>query len=244
MSIATAKTPQSSLYCLVLALRWGCHQRSTPAAAPAVTRGPYLQMGTSSSMVVRWRTSASSDSRVCYGSAPDNLFPCVDVGNQTTEHSVTVSGLTPDTRYYYSVGTTIETLAGGDPDHFFFTLPVPGTSQQTRVWVLGDSGTADTNAEAVRDAYLAFTGARYTDVWLMLGDNAYPIGTDDDYQAAVFETYPTVLRQTVLWPSFGNHDAYSANSPTETGPYFDIFSLPTKAEAGRARVRDRSLLFI
>ena len=202
------------------------------AAAPAVTRGPYLQMGTSSSMVVRWRTSASSDSRVCYGSAPDNLFPCVDVGNQTTEHSVTVSGLTPDTRYYYSVGTTIETLAGGDPDHFFFTLPVPGTSQQTRVWVLGDSGTADTNAEAVRDAYLAFTGTRYTDVWLMLGDNAYPIGTDDDYQAAVFETYPTVLRQTVLWPSFGNHDAYSANAPTETGPYFDIFSLPTKAEAG------------
>ena len=80
-----------------------------------------------------------------------------------------------------------------------------------RVWVLGDSGTAHMNADAVRDAYLAFTGTRYTDVWLMLGDNAYPIGTDDDYQAAVFETYPTVLRQTVLWPSFGNHDAYSAN---------------------------------
>ena len=51
-----------------------------------------------------------------------------------------------------------------------------------RVWITGDSGTGDVNAEAVRDAYLGFTGATHTDVWLMLGDNAYSFGYDHEYQ--------------------------------------------------------------
>jgi hypothetical protein len=66
----------------------------------------------------------------------------------------------------------------------------------------------------------------------MLGDNAYPSGTDGQYQAAVFETYPFLLRRTFLWPTFGNHDAISANSSSQTGVYFDAFTLPRAAEAG------------
>jgi hypothetical protein len=66
----------------------------------------------------------------------------------------------------------------------------------------------------------------------MLGDNAYPWGTDIEYQAAVFEMYPTMLRKSALWPTFGNHDAISADSSTQSGPYYEIFSMPTQAEAG------------
>jgi hypothetical protein len=202
------------------------------ATVPAVIRGPYLQMGTSSGIVVRWRTSAPTDSRVCYRDEPAISSSCTTVVNKTTEHSVSLSGLSPDTTYYYSIGTSTQTLAGGDSSHFFITSPLPGTSRPTRVWVLGDSGAANINAQAVRDAYVQFTGTRYTDLWLMLGDNAYETGTDSEYQAAIFDIYPAFLRQTVLWPAFGNHDAYSANSNTQTGPYYDIFTLPTRGEAG------------
>src|SRR6185369_9153492 len=79
------------------------------------------------------------------------------------------------------------------------------------VWVLGDSGTANGDAAAVRDAYYNFAGTRPTDLWLMLGDNAYPNGTDAEYQAAVFNMYPTMLRQCVLWSAIGNHEFYSFN---------------------------------
>ena len=41
----------------------------------------------------------------------------------------------------------------------------------------------------------------------MLGDNAYDDGTDAEYQAAVFETYPQVLARTVLWPTLGTMTA-------------------------------------
>ena len=47
----------------------------------------------------------------------------------------------------------------------------------------------------------------------MLGDNAYPNGTDLEYQAGVFDSFPRMLRQSVLWPTIGNHDAASASSP-------------------------------
>ena len=108
----------------------------------------------------------------------------------------------------------------------------PGTSQPTRIWVIGDSGTADADARAVRDAYFNYTTNRHTDSLLMLGDNAYLYGADFEYQAAVFDMYHDLLRQTVLWPSVGNHDTAQNTNFVDTFPYFSIFTLPTNGEAG------------
>lgn len=196
-----------------------------------VTRGPYLQTGTPVSAIVRWRTDLSTGSRVRYGLTPDSLSGIAD-GAAGTEHVVNVTGLVPSTTYYYSVGTAIETLAGGDAAHVFRTHPVAGSPGPSRVWVIGDSGTANASARAVRDAYLSFTESRATDVWLMLGDNAYSNGTDPEYQNAVFNMYPTILRQAFLWPTLGNHDTAGSSSPPATLPYYQIFMLPTDGAAG------------
>ena len=197
-----------------------------------VTRGPYLQQGTPTSVVVQWRTATASDSRVRYGDAPGHLTHVADETVITTEHAVTLTGLSPDTTYYYSIGTTTRVLAGDNAEHSFLTSPVTGTAKPTRIWVLGDSGTANANARAVANAYASFTGSTHTDLWLMLGDNAYNNGTDSQYQAAVFDMYPEMLRTSVLWPTLGNHDGHTADSATQTGPYYDIFTLPTHGEAG------------
>ena len=201
------------------------------ADGASVTRGPYLQAGTPNSLTVRWRTDLVTDSRVRYGTDPLNLSLTADDFAQTTEHQVTLTGLAANTRYYYSVGSTATTLAAGD-DFIFYTPPDPGTAQPIRVWVLGDSGTADSNAAAVRNAYYQFTGSRYTDLLLMLGDNAYNTGTDTEYQAAVFNMYPSMLRQTVLWPTLGNHDTAGSTNPSADLPYFNMFTLPTDGRAG------------
>jgi hypothetical protein len=202
------------------------------ADAAVVTRGPYLQMGSPNQVVVRWRTDVPTDSRVSYGMCLSCLDLIIGDGLVTTEHVVTLSGLVPNTTYYYAVGSTAEILAGGTATYFFLTPPMLGESKPTRIWVLGDSGSANSSAQAVRNAYYSFTGSRHTDLWLMLGDNAYSSGTDSEYQAAVFNMYPEMLRKSVLWPTLGNHDGSSANSGTQSGPYYNIFSLPKKAEAG------------
>ena len=121
-------------------------------------------MGTATTQVLRWRTDVASDSRVRLGTSPANLVPVADDAAATTEHAVTLTGLAPDTVYYYSVGTSAGPLAGGDVGHFFVTPPAPGTADAVRVWVLGDAGTAgptgfSADQAAVRDAYTAWNTA-------------------------------------------------------------------------------------
>lgn len=206
-------------------------------AATTVLRGPYLQLATPSSMVVRWRTDTTEASIVRYGLTREALTLTARAQGVGTEHIVQLSGLQPATRYYYVVGGGEKTATGEDappraPIATFMTPPAVGTARPTRVWVLGDPGTKNATQAAVRDAYHKFTGARETDLWLMLGDNAYPDGTDADFQKAVFEMYPETLRTSPLWPALGNHDGKSANSVTQSGVYYDIFTLPTQGQAG------------
>lgn len=198
---------------------------------PLLTRGPYLQVGSPTGGVVRWRTDRAAGSLVRLGTSPGALNMFVPGTNNVTEHIVRFGGLQPDTKYYYSIGSSNQTLAAG-PDHWFITSPVHGTPKPTRIWVLGDAGTANNNQRAVRDAYYNLAAAeRPADLWLMLGDNAYNTGTDQEHQAAVFDMYPDTLRNHFLWPVLGNHE--SAQSFTAlTFPYLDIFTLPTQGEAG------------
>lgn len=202
------------------------------AQTPLLTRGAYLQMGTANAMTVRWRTNVATDSRVQFGNIQGSLSQTADDANLTTEHEVRLTNLTADTKYFYSIGSTSATLAGNDANHFFRTSPNPGQANPYRVWVLGDSGTADANAQAVRNAYLTYNGSSYTNLLLMLGDNAYDTGTDSEYQRAVFDMYPTVLRQTPLWSTIGNHETAQSTNPPSSLPYFQMFTFPTVAEAG------------
>lgn len=206
-------------------------RRISRGARGELRRGPYLQRATPSSMLVAWRTVTASNSRVYYGPSPQNLGQSATVAAVTTEHRVTLSGLQPNTRYYYAVGSSAGILYGDASTHFT-TAPPTGSTQPLRLWVIGDSGMGDINADLVYQGFLAWNAGRRVDGWLMLGDNAYVIGTDAEYQRAVFETYPEMLRQTALWPVYGNHDGQSADANTQSGAYFDIFEPPAAGQAG------------
>jgi hypothetical protein len=210
------------------------------AASPAaqLERPPYLQRGTPTSVVVRWRTTAPTDARLLWGSAPGSLTSSLVQLVASEEHEFEITGLSPGSRVYYAVGTTDEILAGDDPDHYFTTSPPVGTRGPIRIWVVGDSGSCGSSSDGcrrvglVRDAYLGLPGSESTDVWLMLGDNAYSDGRDSEYTRAVFEVFPTLLRRTVLWPAPGNHEFGKSDSSTQSGPYYDSFTLPSAGEAG------------
>jgi hypothetical protein len=196
-------------------------------------RGPYLQTLTENSVIVKWRTNVPVNSIVNYGLTSSNLNSNETDAVITTEHEVTLTGLSPGTQYFYNIGYTGTTLAGGTDEYYVKTAPESNSTDLTRIWVLGDAGTANNNQRAVRNAYLNYVGAEHTDMILMLGDNAYNDGTDAQYQAAMFENmYEDIIRQTVTWSCPGNHDIYSASSTSQSGPYYDIFTFPKAAEAG------------
>src|SRR5438067_8082135 len=69
----------------------------SPLARPIarITRGPYLQLGTTNSMVVRWRTDTQTTSTVFYGSSPARLNRSVRSHGLLTEHAVQLTNLAP-----------------------------------------------------------------------------------------------------------------------------------------------------
>jgi hypothetical protein len=208
---------------------------------PGVTRGPYLQLGTQSSMIVRWRSDVFTDTRLAYGLEPGSLDTTIQDPSLKMDHEVSISGLAADTKYYYEIGNTAWTLAGNDAVHYFKTSPAAGAARATRIWVIGDSGqcaidTAGCNdAAAVLLQYLSWVashGGNHAEMLLILGDNAYNSGTDEEYTVGLFETFGEVLRNHVLWPVPGNHEFGASDSPSQSGPYYQAFTLPTAGEAG------------
>lgn len=196
-------------------------------------RGPYLQVATQNSIIIRWRTNTATTSRVLYGTDPLALTQVAQSSNTTTEHQIKLTGLQANTKYYYAVGNADNILSTGS--HLFFNTLVPAnTKKEYSFWVLGDCGTADNNQRAVRDAFLSYNNSKPIDGMILLGDNAYDFGTDGQYQEALFNNmYENIISNTVMWPTPGNHDYYSgADATTQTGPYYEIFSMPTQAELG------------
>jgi hypothetical protein len=205
----------------------------------ALVRGPYLQMGSPTGGVVRWRTDAISDGLVYYGTDPNNLSNYAAELSVTNEHIVTLGDLQPDTKYYYSIGSAAYRLVGGEVEganYWFKTSPPVGTRRPVRFWALGDAGTAGNGdperQQSTRDAFYTYAAnTREPDIWLMLGDNAYNSGTDAEYQRAVFNLYPNTLRNYFLWPTLGNHETDQSTTATDF-PYLHIFSLPKSGQAG------------
>lgn len=225
----------------------GLQRTSAPVVINVVTslpialiRGPYLQMGSPTGAVVRWRTDAISDGLVYYGTDLNSLTNIAWEESVTNEHVVAIGGLDPDTQYYYSIGSGAYRLVGGTNDggdYWFKSSPPVGTRRDFRLWILGDAGTAGNSApdrqESTRDSFYRYaeTNGGQADLVLMLGDNAYNSGTDAEHQAAIFDMYPTTLRNKFLWPTIGNHETSQSTTATDF-PYLNIFSLPTAGESG------------
>lgn len=203
--------------------------------APVITRGAYLQKLTPNSVSIRWRTNVASDSRVQFGTTT-SYGSSVNDAIITTEHIVNITGLSPATKYYYTIGTSVQVLQG-DTNNSFYTAPVTGIIAPVRIWAIGDFGNGSASQDNVRNAYMNYPGAHATHVWLWLGDNAYALGTDTEYQNNVFNKYPTQFKKFPHFPSIGNHDyaqsGYQSTAALGTNfPYFNIFSVPQSGEAG------------
>lgn len=197
-----------------------------------IVRGPYVQNGTPTSAIVQWRTDQPSATQLWLGSSATTLQPAFFDPTLRTDHAALASGLQPETLYHYRVGDAVGMVPGQSSAQTFRTLPPPGAVRPLRVWTFGDAGFGSSSQFAVRDVYAALTAGTPADAMLMLGDNAYYIGTDAEYQVGVFDVYGSQMRSTFCWSTLGNHDAVLVDTPNQSGPYYDIFSLPKAGEAG------------
>lgn len=217
-------------------------------------RGPYLSLGTPTSVWVVWRNRGTTDPSVRFGSAPTALEQSVSEGDiiekrhglenkdlalhsapdGVAQYEANISGLDPASTYYYAIYDGDRRIAGGDDLHYFRTSPEPGTTAPFRFWVVGDSGTGTEMQATVHREMEKYTSRqkRPPDLFIHVGDVAYFNGTDDEFHFNFFGPYGRTLRNTVFWPAMGNHEGGTSSGPAATGPYFDNFVLPANGEAG------------
>jgi len=202
------------------------------AGSGTLTRGAYLQQAGPTTMTIRWRSSQYIAGRVRFGPEPGSLTGMSDETGWRTDHEVTLVGLTPETTYFYSIGSADDTLAGGDSAHTFTTPPAAGSTPATRIWVLGDAGTGTVGQANVRDAFYTWTGVRDPDLVLELGDNAYNVGSDSEFQEKLFDVYGSLMTRVPFWSCLGNHETGQGTAFVDTYPYFDIYTFPKNGECG------------
>ena len=232
-NIIAAEVHQASVSSTDLAFDLQLSGNTTPLQ-PTLTTGPYMNIATETGIVIRWKTDIETDSKVSFGTSAASLTQSAVDNTLTTDHIVQLAGLTGNTKYYYSIGTTTGTLQG-DADNYFKTAPPIGSTQKIRILAMGDMGSNSTNQFNVRNAYLNYNANNLTDIWMLLGDNAYDNGLATEYQNNFFNIYQgNLTKNHVLWPAPGNHD-YANNAARQADhaiPYYDVFTLPTNGEAG------------
>ena len=130
------------------------------------------------------------------------------------------------------MGTRAGPLVGGDGEHFFVTPPMPGTAKPTRIWVIGDSGTADANAAArlpgLPQLHRPPAHRRLAHARATTPTSTAPTSSTSR-RCSTFTR--SCCARCSSGPTIGNHETYYGGPP-EQSPYLDIFTLPTRAEAG------------
>lgn len=207
----------------------------TVPGSALLTRGPYLNMGSETAVTLRWRTDVATNSKVELGTSFGSYPIVVNDGTSVTEHEVRVTGLTPDTKYYYRFGSSTSALQQGN-DNFFVTAPPSSATRKIRIAAFGDCGRNDNSYQSgTLSSYRNYVGSNPAEVMLLLGDNAYETGTDAEFQTRFFDVYsPNILKNHVLFPSPGNHD-YADNASRQADhniPYYSMFTNPAAAECG------------
>ncbi|MBN9299221.1 MAG: metallophosphoesterase family protein [Filimonas sp.] len=206
---------------------------------PEIIRGPYLQMATQTSMMIRWRTDEPDVSQVRFGEVLGKWDQLAGDKIATKEHLVTLTGLKPYTKYYYLVEGVEKDTLQGDELNSFTTLPPVGYETKYRIGVFGDCGNNSVNQRNTRDQFEKYIGNNVLNAWILLGDNAYSFGKDIEYQSNFFNIYKdNLLKRAPLFPAPGNHDyhdePFSADlaQQSKAVAYYQNFSMPSNGESG------------
>jgi hypothetical protein len=202
---------------------------------PDIIRGPYLQMVSGNGITIKWTTSFANSSRVKYGSNENTLGSTVIDRKNTTEHEIRISGLKPDTKYFYAIGSRSSVLKGSYRN-YFTTAPPADTKRKIRIGVFGDPGTGTALQKSSRDNYLKLkAGYNNAEMVIMLGDNAYNAGTETEHTLNFFNIYNNnIFDNHVIFPVPGNHEYANdqGRAADHNIPYYKIFTVPAHAESG------------
>ncbi len=183
--------------------------------AQKITRGPYLQWVTQSSIYVVWDQDKASAPEVRYGATAS--YGSKKVSKSGTHHEVKLSGLAAGTSYHYAVYNGATKLS---TDSTFGTAVK--TNAPFRFAVMGDTRSDAKNHKAVVTAMGKEKGVRF---FINTGD-LVSSGEVAAQWVEFFKIEAAVVNRLPLFPVIGNHDEKSGKATN----YVKLFVLPTNSK--------------
>ncbi len=181
------------------------------AFGQSLTRGPYLQNVTPTSVIIVWRTNTTGNSEVEYGETA-SYGSSVSDPTSVFQHAVTLTALSPYTLYHYRVKTNSTVLS---TDATFRTAA--DASRDNLVFVaMGDHRNNPSAHLSVVNRVIAINPDLCVDTGDLVGngDNA------SEWDPQFFTPEKELMKSVCLFPSIGNHEGSGAN-------YLAYFYLPT-----------------
>ncbi|MGX7666391.1 fibronectin type III domain-containing protein [Flavobacterium pedocola] len=200
---------------------------------------PYLQNAMPSSIYVNWKTDSNPESIVEYGTTSSslnvtttgntNIFTDSGYPGNYYYHSVKLTNLTPNTKYYYR----IKTGAAVSAIHSFKTLPLPGQAATAdghiRFLIMGDN---QLKAVPRYDSLVSAAKRKIKQKWgsnlspedniamtFMVGDQV-DVGTLDHYENVHFKKNRGLSANIPIQTTVGNHETYGTLGMSS---YYDHF---------------------
>lgn len=136
-------------------------QGGTDASPPTISSVSVSSINTQSA-VITWTTDELSDSTVGYSTAAGNFDSETGVASMVTDHSVTLSGLTPNTTYYFRAksadpDTNEATDSNGGDGYTFDTLSGPAISNVSASTVQNSSATITWNTDIASNSTVYYS---------------------------------------------------------------------------------------
>lgn len=178
----------------------------TGAAEAAFLNGPWLLEPSTNSIRLMWETDVASTAVVDYGTST-SYGTTVQAASSSTLKSIVLSGLAPNTRYYYSVQDASGELKTGS----FMTSAPAGTEVVFASY--GDNRSNPDDHARVANLIRSYN-PRFV---VTTGDYVENSGHVVEWHNQFFTPAADMLANVPLIPSIGNHDTklYHPHSPVD-----------------------------
>lgn len=209
---------------------------TTVSNGQSISVQPYLQDAEPTSIKIMWETTTGTESTVEYGTTA--ALGSSASGSSTTGliitqvHTTQLTGLTPDTRYYYKVVTG----SAESSIHDFVTPDLQSSERSLKIVAFSDMqqdlGNPNKFEEICNDGVIDYMTdqidgdiAKNINCVMLPGDLVSTGGNYISWENTFFDPSENLFSHTPVYPVAGNHEGDSPN-------YFRYFDLPQNGTSG------------
>ena len=198
---------------------------------------PYLQDAEPTSIKIMWESNGGSTHHVNWGISSGNLNQSAIASSTISSgsnliHQAIITGLSPNTRYYYQV----ESDAASSNVFDFISPPLKNSEQSFNIVAMSDMQKDGSNPnifnEVVHDGVIDYFDQEFgndlaTDLGFVMipGDLVTTGGNYNQWQNDFFAPANPLFAHVPVYPVLGNHE-------NNAGFYFQYFELPDNGTAG------------